>query len=261
MKQNHINGISIITPTYNSAKMLNDTMQSIMQQEDYNFEWIVIAGDQSEETKGVLARYNRNQLIVEYRDPKGIYDAVRAGFYKAKYDIVYWINAGDILMPYAFKSVFNESMNSKNCWWTGRASLRNENIQLIRVDPLNNYENKFIELGFYGKHMPWIQQESIFFRRELLDKVDLDRFSKFLYAGDYFLFHSFTKQGVKIISLNYVLASFTRHAGQISENQKQYWDEVESFTGKYLRNLILHPIDTIRSISYVINFLYKRMWP
>jgi glycosyltransferase involved in cell wall biosynthesis len=259
--RSHINGISIITPTYHSAKMLNGTMRSIMQQQQCNFEWIVIAGDQSEETQTVLAAYGRDQLVVEYRTPKGIYDAVRAGFKKAKYDIIYWINAGDIMMPYAFNAIFTESLDQSKSCWTGRASLRNEDIHLIRVDPLNRYDSKFIKLGFYGKHMPWLQQESIFFRRELLTLVDLDRFSKFRYAGDYFLFYSFAKQGIKIVSFNYVLASFTRHAGQVSENQKRYWDEVESFTGKYTRNLLSHPIDAIRSIFSVIKFFYNRILP
>jgi glycosyltransferase involved in cell wall biosynthesis len=229
-----------------------------MQQEDCNFEWIVISGDQSEETHTVLSAYNRDQFIFEYREPRGIYDAVRAGFDKAKYDIICWINAGDVLMPYALNAIFIESLEMDKSWWTGRASLRNETLRLIRVDPIHNYKSKFILLGFYGRHMPWLQQESIFFRRNLLSKVDLDRFSKFRYAGDYFLFHSFAKQGIEMMSFNYVLASFTRHAGQLSENQKRYWNEVESFTGNYVVNIIKHPIDTFRSVFYVINFFYKK---
>ena len=76
--------VSIITPTYHSAKMLNDTMKSIIEQSNKKFEWIVVAGDESGETKNVLARYSGTDLLVLQRPPKGIYDAVKTGFDAAK---------------------------------------------------------------------------------------------------------------------------------------------------------------------------------
>ena len=164
-------------------------------------------------------------------------------------------------MPYAIDAVLREASDRKFKWWTGSASLRNEDVQLIRVDPRNDYHSNCIKLGFYGKHMPWLQQESIFFRREMLEDVDMERFSKFRFAGDYFLFHSFNKNGIQLKSLGYMIASFTRHEGQVSENQVMYWKEVESFAGSYSTNIITHPFSFLLSINLLLKFLYKRMWP
>ena len=259
--ENPIERVSIITPTFNSAKMLRNTMNSILLQKNKNYEWIVISGDKSEETLSVINEFDKSKITLIFQEPKGIYGAVKNGFDLAKYSIIYWINAGDLLMPNTIDSILSEIKNTNENWWTGSASLIKNEVKLVRVDPPFKYKNEYIINGFNGKHLPWIQQESIFFRKELLKNVDLVKFSNFKFAGDYYLFNSFARNGFKLKSINYVIASFTRHDGQISENQKMYWKEVESFTGSYYYNIIFHPIIFLKSVSSLIKFFSARLLP
>jgi hypothetical protein len=164
-------------------------------------------------------------------------------------------------MPNTIDSILTEIKNTNENWWTGSASLIKEDVKLVRVDPPFYYKNEFIIKGYNGKHLPWIQQESIFFRKELLNNVDLEKFANFKYAGDYYLFNSFARNGFKLKSINYVIASFTRHQGQISENQKMYWKEVYSFAGSYYYNIIFHPFIFLKSLFSLIDFLLARLLP
>ena len=93
-------------------------------------------------------------------------------------------------------------------------------------------------MSFYGKHLPWLKQESVFLREEILGFLDIQKFSKFRYAGDYFFFHSFIANGIPLKSLVDVIASFSRYEDYISENQVSCWNEAESFAGPYVINII-----------------------
>lgn len=71
----------------------------------------------------------------------------------------------------------------------------------------------------------WIQQESTFWRKELLSGVDFKKLSEFKFAGDYYLWRQFSK----VSDLNIVKAhigGFRKHPGQISEDKKQYQNEM-----------------------------------
>ena len=83
--ENPIESVSIITPTFNSAKMLRNTMNSILLQKNKNYEWIVISGDKSEETLSVINEFDNSKVKLIFQEPKGIYDAVKKGFDLAKY--------------------------------------------------------------------------------------------------------------------------------------------------------------------------------
>ena len=90
--------ISIITATYNSAKTVRDTFQSVLSQDDTDYEYIVIDGGSKDGTVDIIREYEplfggRMKWISE--PDKGIYDAMNKGICMATGDVVGLLNSDD----------------------------------------------------------------------------------------------------------------------------------------------------------------------
>lgn len=90
--------ISIITATYNSAKTLNDTIQSVLRQTNKDFEYLVIDGGSTDETiemvKSYESEFSGRLKWVSEKDG-GIYDAMNKGIKMASGDVVGILNSDD----------------------------------------------------------------------------------------------------------------------------------------------------------------------
>ena len=105
----------------------------------------------------------------------------------------------------------------------------NEDGQITDVRLPFRFRRRLIACGAYGRFMPWMQQETMFWRRDLLNLIDYDYFSSLKLAGDYYLWSRFaTKYEPHVVQA--VLGVFKYHRGQLSENILAYRNEVLTFT-------------------------------
>jgi glycosyltransferase involved in cell wall biosynthesis len=80
--------ISIITVCFNSASTLRDTIESIIQQDYQNIEYIIIDGGSTDGTLEIIKEYKaRVNYSISEKD-SGIYDAMNKGIEVATGDIV-----------------------------------------------------------------------------------------------------------------------------------------------------------------------------
>ena len=87
--------VSIVTPTYNSAKTIVDTILSVNKQDYANIEHIIIDGGSKDNTLELIRNTpNRVKKIISEPD-KGIYDAMNKGVALATGDIVGILNSDD----------------------------------------------------------------------------------------------------------------------------------------------------------------------
>lgn len=87
--------ISIITATYNSAKTVRDTLESIASQTYlHNIEHIIVDGASTDNTLDIVAEFPHIAKVVSEKD-KGIYDAMNKGLELATGDIVGILNSDD----------------------------------------------------------------------------------------------------------------------------------------------------------------------
>ena len=87
--------VSIVTPTYNSAKTIVDTILSVNKQDYTNIEHIIIDGGSKDNTLELI-RNTPNRVKKIFSDPdKGIYDAMNKGVALATGDIVGILNSDD----------------------------------------------------------------------------------------------------------------------------------------------------------------------
>ena len=91
--------LSVVTATYNSARTVRDTLESVLAQTYIDYEYLVIDGGSKDTTLDILREYEpkfngRMRWISE--PDKGIYDAMNKGFHRAKGDILMLINSDDL---------------------------------------------------------------------------------------------------------------------------------------------------------------------
>lgn len=86
---------SIITVTYNAAKVLEDTIQSIVTQTYKNLEYIIVDGGSTDETLDIIHKYQEHITTVISEPDQGLYDAMNKGIKLATGDYLCFLNAGD----------------------------------------------------------------------------------------------------------------------------------------------------------------------
>lgn len=91
--------ISIITITYNSARTLADTIESVLSQDYQNIEYIIIDGLSKDNTLSIIQSYaSKYPDTIKWISEKdnGIYDAMNKGIRMAAGDVIGILNSDDI---------------------------------------------------------------------------------------------------------------------------------------------------------------------
>lgn len=221
--------ISVVTPCYNMERYIEKTMESVLSQKYGNLEYIVIDGGSNDDSVEHISRYiDRLSLFIQEPDD-GQYHAIQKGFEQSTGEVMGWINADDIYMPWAL-SVVSEifSKYPHIDWITGLPSFINDRDQITRVySSVACYPRKHIREGWYRDHLAgYLQQESMFWRRSLWENAGgLDLSLDF--AADFKLWTEFAKYA-ELIPVSIPLAAFRRRPGlqRSCANRAEYTNEV-----------------------------------
>jgi glycosyltransferase involved in cell wall biosynthesis len=99
--------ISIITVVKNNEKYLEETIQSVINQNFKNFEYIIIDGKSTDGTIEIIKKYNNIIDCWISENDKGIYDAFNKGLEIAKGNLIGFVNSDDVLTPNALEILNN----------------------------------------------------------------------------------------------------------------------------------------------------------
>lgn len=86
--------ISIVTPTFNSAATIRDTLESIQMQDYSEIEHIIVDGVSRDETLRIVSQYPHVRKVLSEPD-RGLYDAMNKGVGLATGDVVGILNSDD----------------------------------------------------------------------------------------------------------------------------------------------------------------------
>ena len=95
--------VSIVTPSFNSARYLEETIQSVLSQDYQPIEYWVIDGGSTDGTLDILNRYAGRLQFVSAPD-NGQADAVNRGFARCSGAIFAFLNADDLYLPGAISA-------------------------------------------------------------------------------------------------------------------------------------------------------------
>ena len=91
--------ISIITATCNSSASLPRLIESLRNQTNKNFEWVVADGASIDQTLNILNQVKDIDIVVDSRPDFGIYDAINRAIKMCSGDYYIVIGSDDILYP------------------------------------------------------------------------------------------------------------------------------------------------------------------
>ncbi|WP_051180115.1 glycosyltransferase family 2 protein [Selenomonas ruminantium] len=218
--------ISIITVVYNSVNTIEQTILSVLNQSYSNIEYVIIDGGSTDGTIDVIKKYEDKLSYWETDKDNGMYDALVKGFTHITGEICAYINADDFYQQGAFETVKEIFADKSIKWLTGISTHYNDRGQIVWAATPYLYRRELIRRGVYGKKLPFIQQESTFWRSDLLKYVDMNKLRQYKLAGDFYLWYCFSKYAdLNIVSC--ILAGFRLRVGQLSSNLTDYYKEMD----------------------------------
>lgn len=213
--------VSIITPSYNQARFIEETIQSVLNQTYSDIEYLVIDGGSFDGTVDILKKYeNRLAAWVSEKD-RGQTDAINKGFSMASGEIFAWLNSDDTLEPHAVARIVDFFQTNPDVGLVyGDANFINENDRVIGKFNAAQTDLKRLRDGFV--HIP---QQAAFFRSDCWKQIGpLD--PEFYFAMDYDLWVRLAE----ITQIMYnpgVIANFRLHAdAKTVIADKACWDEM-----------------------------------
>src|SRR5436305_2105639 len=97
--------ISVVTPSYNQVRYVEQTLRSVISQREDVHEYFVLDGGSTDGSADVIRRYaGRIDYWVSEKD-KGQSDAIHKGFSRATGDVLCWLNSDDLFLPGALRKV------------------------------------------------------------------------------------------------------------------------------------------------------------
>jgi glycosyltransferase involved in cell wall biosynthesis len=125
--------ISIVVPSFNQGRYIEQTLTSIIGQGWPRLELIVIDGGSTDETAAVVEKH-RHAITHFISEPdRGQADAINKGFRLATGEILAWLNSDDMYLPCTLQKVAQQIADSSQpalvtggvlCMYEGRAEAR-----------------------------------------------------------------------------------------------------------------------------------------
>ena len=90
--------VSVVTPTYNQAAFLRDTIESVLSQDYPAIEFQIIDDGSTDNTPDILKEYDGRALI-ERHENRGQTPTINKGWERANGEILTWLNSDDTFLP------------------------------------------------------------------------------------------------------------------------------------------------------------------
>ncbi|MEE8471430.1 MAG: glycosyltransferase family 2 protein [Dehalococcoidia bacterium] len=158
--------VSIVTPSLNQGRFIEETILSVKNQTYPRIEHIVVDGGSTDETLDILRKYG-DSLIWMSEPDSGQSDAINKGWRMANGEILAYLNSDDTYMPWAVQTAVEFlAENPGVAMVYGNGDFTNEHGEVTRHYETSEFDLKRMLCSH--NHVP---QPTVFFRKEVLDEI------------------------------------------------------------------------------------------
>ncbi len=218
---NHLPTISLVTPSFNQAQFLEETIRSVLDQNYPRLEYVIIDGGSKDGSAELIRKYQDRVAYWVSEPDGGMYDAINKGFAHTQGEVMGWINSDDRLMPWALHTIGELFARFPRTEWVASlfpAALA-EDGRPMNLRPVEGYSRQAFLRGAYLPGGNWfaefhLQQEGTFWRRSLWDRCGGRLDSTLKHAGDFDLWARFFAAGAELHGVPLPLGGFRFHNQQ-----------------------------------------------
>ncbi|MBI4546951.1 MAG: glycosyltransferase [Ignavibacteriae bacterium] len=176
--------ISVVTPSFNQARFIEENIRSVLAQSYPNCEHIIIDGGSSDGTLEILKKYPHLTWISE--PDRGQSHALNKGFRMATGEIIGWLNADDTYCENVFHVVANHFAKPEIMVVCGDGFDIDEYGKRLRSRISRGISTKDFIKYWWWKYE--YTQPAIFFRKKVFDEIGfLDEGLHYAMDHDFFI--------------------------------------------------------------------------
>ena len=247
--------ISVVTPSYNQVAFIEQTIRSVLLQDYPDLEYIIVDGGSSDGSVEVIRKYEKWLAYWVSEKDRGQSHAINKGFARTTGEILCWLNSDDYYAPDTLRTV--AELLTKE---TGNVALVGHAIVVFQdgrgpVFCKGEFINRRRLLEFWKGYR--MHQASIFWRREVFDKVGMLR--EDLHLTMDFDYWARIARHYQFLNVDQVLSFCNQHpAAKTSDNcvkahqvlreqRRSYWGskwslEYWALEASSLKYLVVRPI-------------------
>ena len=258
--------ISIVTITFNAARSLQRTLDSVRCQTYPHIEHLIIDGASKDDTVRIAEQYKAvspHEVIIQSEPDNGLYDAMNKGLQKATGDYIVFLNAGDSLYAEnTIEKVVNAASPQSSSLSLQSSSIINQLPAVIYGDTATtDSEGRFLHLRRHRppKTLTWrsFKKGMLVCHQAFYARLDIARLFpynlKYRHSADVDWCIRIMKEadrlGLPLVNVNTIVANF-EEGGDTTQHHRASLQErfhvMASHYG-YVQTFLLHGWFVVRS--------------
>jgi glycosyltransferase involved in cell wall biosynthesis len=224
--------LSIVTPSFNQGRFLEQTILSVLNQDYADIEYIIIDGGSTDESVDIIRRYEKHLAYWVSEKDRGQAHAINKGLEKATGDVFAFINSDDVYLPGAFRAVVEYFRKHPSCeWLCGETILFGPEIETVLAP------TRVPKTAAHALSWAYVAaQPGMFWKREILTEGFQERWR---YCFDNEMYARLLIRGHKCEHLPVPIATYRYHAESktVAEGEKfdREFDEIAEMYQKELK--------------------------
>lgn len=204
--------VALVTPSFNQARFIQHTLASVREQRYPRLQYVVQDGLSTDGTDVLLKACVANGVDIRIEADSGQADALNRGFARTTGEVMGYLNSDDLLLPRTLQLVgrYFHDHAEVDVIYGNRLIVNEEGMEVGRWI-LPGHDAKVL------RFVDYVPQESMFWRRQIWDRVGARFDSRLHFAMDWELILRFLDAGAVFHHVADLFGIFRVHGGQKSQ--------------------------------------------